>query len=200
MLKLLTRLTLIAVLALTAMTVRAQPTAPATVLAPAESTVSATGKARVYRTPDFVDVNVGIFVQETTASAAQYSATQIMERVVGAIKNLKLAGEELQTGTVDLSPRYPDYNSQQERKVVGYNAMIVLRVRTTDLKAVAKIIDTALGAGANLVHGVDFQIKEALEAREEALKLATKAAKRKATVMAEALDLKLGRVTGTTTP
>ena len=196
MLALLARATLVVALCLTTLTARSQGTSPAPALAPVESTVSAAGKARVFRTPDFVDVTLGVLVQDATASAAQYNATQVMERVVASIKTLKLAGEELQTGTVDLSPRYPDYQSHQERKVIGYNATISMRVRTTDLKSVAKIIDAALGAGANLVHGVDFQIKDALEAREEALKLATKAAKRKATVMAEALDLKLGRVTG----
>src|SRR5262249_47431554 len=46
---------------------------------------------------------------------------------------------------------------------------------------------------------VQFGIKEALAAREEAVKLATQAAKRKAEVMADALGLKLKRVVNAST-
>ena len=74
-----------------------------------------------------------------------------------------------------------------------------LRVRTGDLASSAQIIDAALTSGANRVDGVNFGIKEALAAREEALTLATRAARSKAAVMAAALDLKVTGVIEATT-
>lgn len=166
-----------------------------------ESTVTASGTARVSRAPDFVDVVVGVVAHETTASAAQATADKVMSAAVSAIKALNLAKAELQTGTVELSPRYERRDHDGEpTKIIGYVASMTLRVRTADLAAVARITDTALAAGCNRVDSVQFGVQEALAAREEAIRLATRAARRKAEVLAESLDMRLGRlITANTT-
>ena len=169
-----------------------------------ESVISSTGTARVTRTPDYVDVMIGVVVAEPTATKAQAGATKAMEAAVGAINAMKLAGLELQTGTVELTARYDSpmndgIHEAREPKVIGYTATNTMRVRTPDLTSPAKVIDAALGAGCNRVEGVQFGMKAVLEAREEAVMLATKAAKRKAKVMADALDLKLTRVLSAST-
>ncbi len=169
--------------------------AAATATAPQETTLSVNGIGKVERVPDYLDVTVGIMEDQSTAAEAQAAAEAIMTKLVADVRALNLAGMELQTGTVSLEPRYEErerYNAIP--KIIGYRAAISIRVRTTDLPAASKIIDTSLKAGANQVQSVGFGIKEALEAREEAIKLAGKAAKRKAATLAEALDLKLGRV------
>lgn len=159
------------------------------------SQVTASGTARVYRTPDYLEVVVGVQDMKPTASEAQASATSRMEAALVALKALKLEEVDFKTGTVELTARYNDHSRDGiEPKVLGYSAVNTMRVRTKDLKAAAKIIDTALKAGANRVDSVYFGLKEYLEAREEALTLAVKAAKRKAGVMVAALDSRLGRV------
>lgn len=159
--------------------------------------VIAQGTARVSRTPDYVDIVVGVETSGNTAGEAQTDCSTKMEKVIAALKAMNLAGIELKTGAIELRPRYNDrevYNNGETRKVLGYVGVNTLRVRTTDLKAVARVIDASLTQGANRVDSVSFAIREALQAREEALKLATQAAKRKAGVMAEALGQGLGRV------
>lgn len=163
---------------------------------PKETTLTATGTARVERAPDYVDVMVGCVVISKTAGEAHAGASKTMDAALAAVRRLSLANEDLQTGSVDLSPRYErrDHWDEVPPKIIAYQATITLRVRTSDLKVVPRIVDEALGAGCNQVEYVQFGIKEAIAAREEAVKLATQAAKRKAAVMAEALDLKLTRV------
>lgn len=158
--------------------------------------VTARGTARVFRKPDFMDVIIGVETLGGTAGAAYTDCATRMEAVLGAIKGLSLAGVELQTGTVDLSPRYEQrrYEEPAPAKIIGYMALNTVRVRTTDLRAAPTIIDAALKNGANRVDGISFAMKEVLEAREEALRMATKAARRKAEVMADALGYSLGRV------
>ncbi|MFO0861206.1 MAG: SIMPL domain-containing protein [Phycisphaerales bacterium] len=156
--------------------------------------IESDGTAKVTRNPDYVDVIVGVSSEAEKASECQAAAMTIMDATISALKALKLPGQELQTGTVDLSPRYQDINGRRDDKIMGYRATITLRVRTTDLTSPAKIIDASLAAGCNRVDGVSFGIKEALEAREEAIALATKAAERKAKVLADALNLKIARV------
>lgn len=173
----------------------AQPADAAKSAPPKETTVVATGTARVERAPDYVDVMLGKTANDVSASAAHAAAMKAVEAAAVAIKALKLEGEDLQTGSVDLSPRYERRPSDEEvPKIVGYVGSITLRIRTKDLKAVPRIIDAALAAGCNRVDYVQFGIKEAIAAREEAVKLATAAAKRKAAVMAEALELRITRV------
>lgn len=183
-------------LALMSFPVRAQPSDQAKPVLK-ETTISATGTARVERVPDYVDVMLGSVAIEATAGGAHAAASKAMDAAVAAIKALKLANEDLQTGSVDLSPRYERNDSSYQEhvpKIIGYAATITLRIRTSDLKAVPGVIDAALGAGCNRVDYVQFGIKEAIAAREEAVKLATQAARRKAVEMAEALELRLTRV------
>lgn len=162
--------------------------------------ITATGSAKVERRPDYVDIALGVDIEEASAAAAQARADAVMKAIVGAVRDLKLADEDLQTGRVTLSPRYDDkVSADGSRKVVGYVAANSLRIRTSDFKAVATVIDTGLAAGANRVDGVNFGIKEVLAAREEALTLATRAARSKAGVMAAALDLKVTGVIEATT-
>ena len=162
--------------------------------------ITANGTAKVERRPDYVDITLGVDIEQPSAAAAQTMADAAMKAIVASIRGLKLADEDLQTGRVTLLPRYDDKVSVDgARKVVGYIATNNLRIRTSDFKAVAVVIDTGLAAGANRVDGVNFGIKEALAAREEALALATRAARSKAIVMAAALDLKVTGVIEATT-
>ena len=166
-------------------------------------TLTSTGTAKVQRAPDFLQIVCGVMVDGKTASEAQAAATSAVANATRAIKELKLAGEYLQTDRVTLTPLFkPDGQYNTTREVIGYRASISVIVRTNDLDVAPKIIDAALSSGCNTIESLEFGIKEALAAREEAMVLATKAAKRKAEVLAGALEVKLGRVkhTETTSP
>ncbi len=170
-------------------------TLAASATASQETTLSVSATGRVERAPDYLDVIIAVVQYDPSATKAQAGAEASMAKAIVAVRALNLKDLDLKTGTVALSPRYEPQNRYDEaRTIVGYQATISLRVRTTDLDTASEIIDAGLTNGANQVEGVSFGIKEALEAREEAMRLAGKAAKRKAQTLAESLDLKLGRV------
>ncbi len=177
---------------------QAAPSAQAPARAP--TTISTNGTAKVYRTPDYLDVHVGVVVSATKAGEAQDAAMSAMEKSIAAVKALNLPGVKLQTGDVRLTPQYEDPSRVpwEMRPIIGYSAAMTVRVRTDDVKATARIIDAALANGANRVEGLNFGIHEAIEAREEAIRLAAKAAKRKAKVLAESLDVRTTRLTSVT--
>ncbi|MBI5865558.1 MAG: SIMPL domain-containing protein [Planctomycetes bacterium] len=158
------------------------------------ATVTASATARVYRSPDYLDVTFGVVILKPTAGEAQTTASTTMESALKAVKALNLSGAEYQTGSVDLSPQYNDYRDMAERRIVAYRATNTVRVRTTDLSAAAKLIDAATKAGANSVDSVEFGLKEHLAAREEAIGQAAKAAARKASVLAESLHVQCGKI------
>jgi uncharacterized protein YggE len=186
---------LFAVLCLSAVFLAAPAKAQPSASPRPEPTIAVNGTGRVERAPDFVDVSLGVEVIDPSAANAQKTAEKTMAAVVEAVKALSLAGQDLQPGRVELEPRYEDRRSSAELPhVIGHHAAISLTVRTTDLQAPARIIDAALKAGATRVDSVSFGIREAISAREEAIRLAADAAKRKAKVLAESLDVRLGRV------
>ncbi len=154
--------------------------------------ITSTGLARVSRAPDHLDIVLGVEAVGATAGETQGEATNRMDAVVRAVRMMGLDGVKLQTGSADLSPRYEERrDTSKPAQILGYRSNITLNIRTTDLKAAARIIDAGLKAGANRVDRVAFGIKEAIGAREEAIRLAASAAKRKAGVMAGALDLEI---------
>ncbi|CAN5866860.1 SIMPL domain-containing protein [soil metagenome] len=176
----------------------AQPLRSAAAEREPESVVSAQATARVSRTPDYMEVVLGVVVQNASPAAASEEAARKMEATLAALKALNLEELDLKTGIVALTPVYSRYVEDEIREIRAYRANITLRIRTKDLKASARILDAALKAGVNQVESVSFALKEVLGAREEALHLATQAARRKAEVMAEALGQRLGRTIGVT--
>jgi uncharacterized protein YggE len=161
---------------------------------PVEPTIAVNGTGRVERTPDYVEVMLGVDVLDPVAATAQGSAEKAMGAVVAAVRALSLDGVELRPGTVELRPQYGDAQRDELPRIIGHRASMSLLVRTADLSSPARVIDAAMKTGATRVDSVEFGIREALEAREEAIRLASKAAKRKAAVLAESLDVKLGRI------
>ena len=167
-----------------------------------ETVISVSGTGRVFQTPDYVDVFVGLDLEEKTAVAVQDRAKGIMAAVIAALEGLKLPNFELQTDETVIRPVYrtvqileperPAYPSQKQM-LSGYAVSMTTRVRSSNLQAGARIIDAALAAGANRIGAVTFGANQVMEAREDALRQAMKAAARKAEVMAESLGLKIAR-------
>lgn len=178
----------------------ALPSQPDAVPAPKSAspliTVSAT--AEVQRKPEIAVVHLGVELREATASAASEKVGAAMDKVLKAINDLKAAGVQLQTSGVSLSPAY-SYQQDNLRQLLGYDASSMLRIRVEDPKSIGRIIDAAISAGANRIDGISFEVKEALQPRQEATTLAAKAARDKADTLAAALGLKIKSVVTATT-
>lgn len=176
-----------------------EPAAPA-VAEPQGPTLTASGTAKVQRAPDYVRIVCGVTITGATASEAQAKAMATMEAATKAVKGLNLSEEYLESDRVQLAPVYRrDSGYETTREIIGYNASITMVVRSADLQCGPRVIDAALGAGCNSIDSLEFGVKEALAAREEAIALAAKAAKRKAGVLAGALGLRLVAITSADT-
>jgi uncharacterized protein len=155
----------------------------------------------VERKPDYAVVVVGVQVRESSAATASESVGTKMLQVRKALDDLKFPNMQLQTSGVSLNPAYSWRNDGQEQQqtLLGYDASSSLRVRLEDPIKVGAVIDAAVGAGANRIHGISFELKEALKARQEALTMAAQAAREKAETLAAALGLRVKSVLTATT-
>lgn len=159
----------------------------------AEPVITVTGSGLIERAPDYAVIHVGVYARESSAANASAKAGELMKKVSEAVKALKLEGMQLQTSEVSLNPAYVwrNDNNEQRQELVGYDASTTLRVRVTKPSSVGDVLDAAINAGANRIHGVSFELKDALNARQEALGLAATSAREKAEVLARALGMRI---------
>lgn len=134
------------------------------------------------------------FALETRAEAAAEAATEnatAMDRVLNALRAGDLPGLELETFGYSLQPQYST-DQQRVRTIVGYVAQNNVRARVSDVDAVGRVIDVAIGAGANRVASISFSASDTDQARARAMTEAVQSARTEAELIAEALGYRLG--------
>ena len=76
--------------------------------------------------------------------------------------------------------------------IVGYRASNRVTVRIHDVSKVAGVIDTLVGAGANDIGNVTFEVSQASKLLDDAREKAVADARRKAEIYAKAAGVTLG--------
>ncbi|MGH9663779.1 MAG: SIMPL domain-containing protein, partial [Bryobacteraceae bacterium] len=92
-----------------------------------------------------------------------------------------------------VTPNYA-YPNGSAPTLTGYTVTNVVEVTLTDLGSVGKVIDTAIGAGANNVQRLTFGLKDDSSVRQQALRLATQQATSDANAIASGLNVHTGGV------
>jgi uncharacterized protein YggE len=158
--------------------------------APPQITVSARGEVQI--APDRARVQVGVETQAKTAAAAAAENNKKQAAILAAIRGLGVPAAQITTLGYNVAPmqRYDD----KERRVVidGYQVSNIVQVVSDKLEQAGPIIDVSLANGANRVAGLDFTVKDASKARDEALGKAVESARRQAEVAAKAAGGTLG--------
>jgi uncharacterized protein YggE len=134
------------------------------------------------------------FAMETRGeSAAQASSTNAaaMDRVLTALRRAGLPGLELTTFGYSLQPQYAT-DPARVRTIVAYVANNNVSATITDVDAVGRVIDIAIGAGANRVANISFSASDTEPARAQALAEAVRSARAEAQVIAQSLGYSLG--------
>jgi uncharacterized protein len=144
-------------------------------------TVTATGSQRITATK--ADVRLAVEERGVTDEEARLRMADRAQTLLDFLRRQEV--ERLETATLRLHPIY-DY-TRGDRDVVGFQAMTVIRFRTNtaDLDFV---VGEAIARGANQVQDILFTApdEEIEQARQEALRIATRLALQRAqTVLTE---------------
>jgi len=153
-------------------------------------TVTVTGSATIRSAPDEAVVTLGVQTQAPTAQGALQQNASRMNDVMKAILGDGVKPADIATAWVNL---YPNYDSSGTA-IVSYSAQNQVNVTVRDLSKVGSIIDDAVGAGANLSSGIQFQLSDQNQGVERALGQAVANARAKAEALAAAGDATLGQV------
>lgn len=161
-----------------------------------ENSIQVTGQSILSVDPDKAEIILGVETEETTALNSQQMNAEIMENVMSALRTNGIKKEDIKTYQYSVQPIRNWRSEENYYKVISYKTIQMVRVKTTDLDDVGKVIDAAASAGANRFQGVSFGLtdEKQSEYRTKALKEASKNAEIKAESIADGLSVKLDGV------
>jgi uncharacterized protein YggE len=183
-------LALAAAIALPAAAARAAEPVP-----PPRIIVSGEGEATV--APDMALLSLSVMREAKTARAALDANNDAMAAVIAAMKASGIADRDLQTAGIQISPRYNFTNrpdGSQQAELVGHSVTNTLSVRVRDIGKTGEIIDKAVTLGVNQGGDVSFTNEDPAATIDAARKKAVADAIAKATTLATAAGVGLGRV------
>jgi len=167
--------------------------APALAQTPAgfSPAISVTGEASISVPPDLASVDAGVATDAKSAREASEANNAAMAKVQAALKAVNIDAKDIQTSRLSLQPQYAP-NHSGPSPIVGYRASNRVTVRIRDVGKVAGVIDTLVGAGANDIGNVSFEVSQASKLLDEAREKAVADARRKAEIYAKAAGVTLG--------
>ena len=153
--------------------------------------ISVTGEASISVPPDLAAVDAGVASDAKTAREASEANNIAMAKVLAALKAASIDAKDIQTSRLSLQPQYAP-NRAGPSSVVGYRASNRVTVRIRDVTMVAGVIDTLVGAGANDIGNISFEVSQASKLLDDAREKAVADARRKAEIYAKAAGVTLG--------
>ncbi len=159
----------------------------------AQASITVTGTGKIKYTPDVAHLGFGVSSQGTTAAEAWKKNADAVKKVFDALKALGIADKDLQTGGVNVSPRY-FHEKDKEPRLVGYVASYDLNVTVRRLSDVGAVLDAAVEAGVNQRASIAFACADADKLIQQARLAAVTDARARAKMLAEGAGAGLGLV------
>lgn len=160
-------------------------------------TMTVSGNGIATGKPDIATINLGVLSEAKTATAALAENNQKMSMLFSSLKKAGIKEDDIQTSRFDVSPRYAKNHtgsSYSERRIDGYRVSNQVHVIVRDLDRFGKILDAAVGDGANTMNRISFGFSDPEPLVDKARINAILDAKRKAALYAETAEIGLGKI------
>jgi len=156
------------------------------------STVSVSGEGTVTVPPDQARVRFGVVTRAETAREARSQNATAAQTAMNAVRALDVPEEKMRMESLRLQPQY-EYNDEEDRReLVGYRATRQVVVELDRLEVLPQLVADVVEGGANQLDGIDYQLRDRSQVRNDALRKAAQAAAEKARLLAETLGEDLG--------
>ncbi len=156
--------------------------------------ISVVGQATIKARPDTVTLTLGVEAQAGGAAEAVSQCSMAMNRVINALVNAGVPRADIKTSNLSLWPQY-DYSELGEApRLVGYRASNLVTCSWNQLDKIGELIDKAVQAGANTLHGLSFSLADSRALYLQAVGDAVRDARAKADALAAAAGVRVGDV------
>jgi uncharacterized protein len=152
-----------------------------------------TGNGQATISPDRATIFLGVQTRGPTAAAAGADNARRLRAVLDTLRAVGLTSDQLSTINYNVSPEMQySPNGSAPPKVTGYVVTNTIRAELRRIEDVARVIDAALGKGANEVSSLQFFSSKADSVRRAALAAAVADARADAETLARAAGGTLG--------
>lgn len=169
-----------------------------------------TGSGKETTVPDTAQISIGITQTSATVEDAKSKADKIANKVVADLKSLGIAEKDIETTNYSVSPNNTETTQVEPATGAETNAMMPIRppqqngytvvqnidVKIKPIERANQAINIATADGANLLGGVNYVVnddtRKVLEQKARIKAVAD--AKQKATDLANAAGIKLGKI------
>ena len=163
-----------------------QPAPGGGLVSPAGITVTGTGSAKAV--PDVAEWSFGVRSEAESAAAAMRDNAAVAKRLIEALKNAGIKGDDLRTESVSLYPQ----QDEMGRNIIGYSASNTVHA-TMPISKAGSVIDKAVAAGANEIYGPNLRVSDSDDQYAQAVDAAFDDARARAEAVARKAGLSLGR-------
>ena len=155
-----------------------------------DRSISVSGNAEIRVVPDKVEIAVGVETTRPEMIKAKAENDAAVARIIAAAKQNGIDPTKIQTNFMEFEPKYADNNPS--KPIVGYSVNRSMAIESTELDRFEDLMTAVVAAGANHIHSIRFTTTKLRQHRDEARRMAAKAAQEKAQLLAETLGRKLG--------
>jgi uncharacterized protein len=142
--------------------------------------------------PPFI-MSLGVETTNTKAKAALAANSELMDKIVNALKIAGIKENETSTSTFTITPNRDYSIDKNQGKLIGFTVRNSILINSNNVNNASDWIDIAVSSGANNVDSIYFSIsdKKLDEIKKELIKQAIGNAREKADVAASELGLKV---------
>jgi len=186
--RLLTVLTALAVLTLTACSSAASGGAPAI------RSLTVTGAGQATLTPDIAYISIGVHTESSTATSAVSENNVSAQTLMETLKAAGVQPEDIRTSNFSIwtSPQYGPDGQPTGQTIYTVDNTVYVTVR--DLAGLGSLLDKAVQAGANNISSIQFDVADKTQAMSQARDAAVKSAQTQAQELASAAGVSLGSI------
>lgn len=156
-------------------------------------TLFVTGSATTQVKPDKVTVSLGVETTNTKAKAALAANSELMNKIISALKIAGVKDNETSTSSFTITPNRDYSIDKNQGKLIGFTVSNSIQIDSKNVNNTSEWIDIAVSSGANNVNNIYFSLsdKKLDDIRKELINDAIDNAKEKADIAASALGLKI---------
>ena len=157
------------------------------------STLSVSGTAFTKVKPDRVVISIGVETTNKTAKASLAANSELMNKIIIALRNLGIKENETSTSSFTISPNYNYTESGTILNITGFTVTNSIQIDSSTLVNISSWIDAAVASGANSINSIDFRISnnKLEDTKNMLIKDAIANAREKADIVSSELGLKV---------
>ncbi len=167
---------------------------------PPRRTIQVSGHGEVLASPDSAEVHLGVSTEGPTARDAMVANSKQVAQVMERLRKLEVAAKDLQTSGLSVTQEREGDDEFRKRKQqdprvvrqVTYRVLNGLRIVVRDLDNLGPVLDAAVDAGTNQVHGVWFRIEDRKSLERAAREAAILDAQARAELLATRSGVQVG--------